>query len=153
MTRKPRKRRQQATKKAEKGRSEKSPLPTVGKGITQVKGAALFDRPPLHFSTALYNSHADLTSAPFHVHSARQCLSNKRRRGTVLELPTSIAPLASSSVVSPTAPRQIRPHVPVNPGRERCPEPPPQDARSGSCDNAARCASNSSIYCQPRAIR
>jgi uncharacterized protein YchJ len=54
MTRKPRKRRQQATKKAEKGRSEKSPLPTVGKGITQVKGAALFDRPPLHFSTALY---------------------------------------------------------------------------------------------------
>lgn len=45
MTRKPRKRRQQAAKKAEKGRSEESPLPMVGKGITQVKGAALFDRP------------------------------------------------------------------------------------------------------------
>jgi transglutaminase-like putative cysteine protease len=30
-------------------------MPTVGKGITQVKGAALFDRPPLHFSTALYS--------------------------------------------------------------------------------------------------
>ncbi|MBV6516286.1 MAG: hypothetical protein HPKKFMNG_01950 [Planctomycetes bacterium] len=39
-------------------------MPTVGKGITQVKGAALFDRPPLHFSTALYIIRVDTVLRP-----------------------------------------------------------------------------------------
>jgi len=42
------------TKRKLKRDKQRSPLPMIGKGITRVKGTALFDRPSVHLSPALY---------------------------------------------------------------------------------------------------